>query len=383
MLNRRILRIKAMQSIYAFTKCRASTYKLAYKSISARYHEIAMIEGRDKNAELLQSDREKSVSVFEENCLNKAYIVPVDTQMRHLDIAHDAIRNYRNSIAREQRATKIRMLGDLNNIQKFYLKNLKTLLDIVEFSKEKQRKLPNAQLLQQILSGDILVKLLAENQALQTHLKSEGVRTDRAKISKYYRLLLEDEAFFSYLETENPDVPQAMRVLRYFFKDFLLKHSQINDSFELLDLHWTENSAILQSMLLKTAKNLYETQRKDVPLVSLSRNWEEDKKFFEQLFESYWENEAHYIALLKEKSKRWDVGRIADVDKILIGMGVAEMLTFPGIPVKVTINEYIEIARKYSTLKSTYFLNGILDSIAKTLTKSGEIVKSGRGLIDK
>jgi N utilization substance protein B len=89
-----------------------------------------------------------------------------------------------------------------------------------------------------------------------------------------------------------------------------------------------------------------------------------------------------YEVLIANKSKNWDLDRISDTDKILLLMAIQEMINFPGIPLKVTINEYIEVSKKYSTPKSKQFINGVLDVIAVDLQKEGVIKKSGRGLID-
>ena len=92
--------------------------------------------------------------------------------------------------------------------------------------------------------------------------------------------------------------------------------------------------------------------------------------------------EEKYESLIAEKTKNWDIERIAATDKIIMEMAIAEMINFPSIPVKVTINEYIEVAKRYSTPKSKVFINGILDVIAGELENTGVIRKSGRGLID-
>jgi N utilization substance protein B len=86
--------------------------------------------------------------------------------------------------------------------------------------------------------------------------------------------------------------------------------------------------------------------------------------------------------LIEQKSEKWRTERIAKVDKVLINMAITEMVNFPSIPVKVTINEYIDISKRYSTPKSWQFLNGMLDAISKQMIDEGKIKKSGRGLLD-
>jgi N utilization substance protein B len=146
-------------------------------------------------------------------------------------------------------------------------------------------------------------------------------------------------------------------------------------------LYWAENKAILRSMVLKTIKSL-EEDVSDFELAELSYNWDEDKHFFETIFNQTVHESEKYEELIASKSKNWDLDRISETDKILLLMAIQEMINFPGIPVKVTINEYIEVSKKYSTPKSKQFINGVLDVIAVDLQKEGVIKKSGRGLID-
>ena len=114
----------------------------------------------------------------------------------------------------------------------------------------------------------------------------------------------------------------------------------------------------------------------------LSYNWEEDKEFFKELFEATLDSGEKYTELIAAKTSNWDIERLAMTDRIILEMAVAEMTGFPSIPVKVTINEYIEVSKRYSTPKSKQFINGLLDALSKELTKEGAIKKSGRGLID-
>ena len=132
----------------------------------------------------------------------------------------------------------------------------------------------------------------------------------------------------------------------------------------------------------KTVKVIPEEPDTDFSLIDLSPNWEEDRQFFEDLFDHTLEEDTFTDEVITEHAKNWEFDRIAATDKIIMKMAITEMLHFPSVPVKVTINEYIEISKQYSTPKSKQFVNGMLDVIAEHLKKSGSIRKSGRGLID-
>jgi len=134
-------------------------------------------------------------------------------------------------------------------------------------------------------------------------------------------------------------------------------------------------------MLKKTIKSLDEDTQ-HIELIELSANWEDDSEFFKNLFTDTISNDDEYENIVSDFAQNWATERIAIVDMIILKMAVCEMLNFPSIPVKVTINEYIELSKNYSTQKSKIFVNGMLDKISVKLEKDGKIKKSGRGLID-
>ena len=131
----------------------------------------------------------------------------------------------------------------------------------------------------------------------------------------------------------------------------------------------------------KTFKS-FEEKTGAVEIQKLSLDWEEDKEFVGKLFVTAAHLDKVYHDLIANNTKNWEVDRLPLTDRVILQMAIAELIEFPNIPVKVTINEYIELAKQYSTPKSRQFINGILDVIAKELKQSGKIKKSGRGLMD-
>jgi N utilization substance protein B len=166
-------------------------------------------------------------------------------------------------------------------------------------------------------------------------------------------------------------------------KKVIFKTDAIVNFFSEKDLNWTENKAIVRSLASKVLKNVADqTGNNDVILPDIAINWEEDKEFFENIFNFTIENEETNRELIARKAQNWDIERVAHTDKIIISMALTEMKKFSSIPIKVTINEYIDISKTYSTPKSKQFVNGLLDVLSKELTENGEIRKSGRGLLD-
>jgi N utilization substance protein B len=136
----------------------------------------------------------------------------------------------------------------------------------------------------------------------------------------------------------------------------------------------------LSSKVLKTIKGTEEESDEILPELAL--NWEEDKEFFQEIYNLTIASEREYSELIATTTKNWEVERIALTDRVILIMALSEMVNFPSIPTKVSINEYIDISKTYSTPKSKQFVNGLLDTLSKELTESGKIRKSGRGLID-
>ena len=148
-------------------------------------------------------------------------------------------------------------------------------------------------------------------------------------------------------------------------------------------MNWSENKSIVRSLSTKVIKTITGTEDEaDEILPELALNWEEDKEFFQDIYNFTIASEKEYSELIANTTKNWDVERIALTDRVILIMALSEMVNFSSIPTKVSINEYIDISKTYSTPKSKQFVNGLLDTLSKELTENGKIRKSGRGLID-
>ena len=137
-----------------------------------------------------------------------------------------------------------------------------------------------------------------------------------------------------------------------------------------------EGSILFSSKQIKQLKS--ETDSLIIPEVYKD---DDDKEFVTNLFRKTVLNEAELSKEYIDKTPNWDVDRIAEIDTIILKMAICELLKFPSIPTKVTINEYLEIAKEYSTPKSSIFINGILDNLVKEFEKDKRLTKSGRGLL--
>lgn len=170
-----------------------------------------------------------------------------------------------------------------------------------------------------------------------------------------------------------------------FVTDIFRKHVGDSDLFEQyieeMSLHWPgDMNMAVAPALLKTCESV--TEEDELKLAPLYKDPEDDKKFVLELFRKTVVDHATSSALIGEKTKNWEVDRIAVMDVILMEMAITELRNFQSIPVKVTLNEYIEISKTYSTPKSRQFINGILDKLVADFREKGWIQKTGRGLME-
>ena len=197
----------------------------------------------------------------------------------------------------------------------------------------------------------------------------------------YKGVLNKDETFRGYMQKESPNYEEDWQILDYICRGIIFKNDVFVSFFEDLDLDWSENKPIVRSMVLKTLKSV-KNDSDELHVADISYNWEDDSEYVKELFKITAREDEYLESLLKGRLHNWDIERIALTDKVLLKMALAELIYFPSIPTKVTINEFIEISKTFSTPKSKKFVNGILDGLSAQLVSNGTIKKSGRGLID-
>ena len=204
---------------------------------------------------------------------------------------------------------------------------------------------------------------------------------DRVRV--WFRdVIRQDTEYLHYLDKKNPSLEDQKRFANHLFKKVILGKTVINEYFEEEVQRWAEDKEIVKGLVEKTVKSFDpETKTATYPAY-LSVNWEDDKDFIERLYDKGSQLDAKYKSLIANNTRNWEVDRLPLTDRIILEMAIAELIIFPNIPVKVSINEYIELAKNYSTPKSRQFINGILDVMSKELKSAGDVKKSGRGLID-
>ncbi len=233
------------------------------------------------------------------------------------------------------------------------------------------------------LYNNTFIELLRHNEKYQADLKRYKVSWsfDPELVRTLFQQLKESEAYQEYLRQEDRSISAEKDIIKFIFKKIILKSPIIEQVFEEKFINWPVDKEVLQAMIAKTFKNFSSENPSQNKLADLTPNWSEDRVFVLDLLANTVRYADEYQQLIGAKTKNWESDRIALLDTVLMRMAIAELLNFPTIPVKVTINEYIEISKVFSTPKSNTFINGILDKILGELQAAGRIRKHGRGLV--
>ncbi len=203
-------------------------------------------------------------------------------------------------------------------------------------------------------------------------------KNDREYVRVIWDAVQESDIYKNYLNTKESSLNEDRSFVMSIFKDIIAPNEKLYDYYESINLSWVDDFPLVNTLVLKSIKQF--KNGKTFSLKSLEIK-EDDHEFLIDLFRKTILHHLDYTAEIDDKTPNWDTDRIAEIDLILIKMAISEFLYFPSIPTKVTINEYIEIAKDYSTAKSSYFINGVLDKILKDYKKSERLNKIGRGLL--
>jgi N utilization substance protein B len=377
MLNRRTLRIKAMQTAFAYRQCKEANYANALENIRLEFlPDLNSMEPQDP-ALLAQQGKEAQELFTTKVDTNEKFITGGSIEKIN-NVVKEEIGNYHKNNRKDHNFLRNQMLISSEKIYDYYLLNLLLLIEFADLAGKDQRPL------QSNFAGNRIISKIRGNKEFNDLVIRRNIswKGEESNTRQWFRELVKtDEEYLNYNKQENVSFDKDQAIILHLIKKVLLGKDNIDVYWQDLDLQWHEDRAVILSMLKKTVKEI-SPENDSFDLQVLSYNWEDDKEFFEGLFEASIEAAEKYTELIANKSSNWDVERLAITDRIILEMAIAEMTGFPSIPVKVTINEYIEVSKRYSTPKSKQFINGMLDVLSKELIQQGVIKKSGRGLID-
>ncbi len=230
-----------------------------------------------------------------------------------------------------------------------------------------------------------IFELLAENTSLNASIKAKKLSwsADQELMGKFLNFTREHKVYEEYMAAEESSFELDKKFVVNFYKKIIPEFELLISEIEDKSIFWGYDELdFVLSMVIKSIKRFDEKSTSSEELLPLYNDKVEDVKFVKDLLKKTIANDAENSKLIGEKTKNWDVDRIAMVDVLLMKMALTELLHFKSIPVKVTLNEYIELSKWYSTPKSKVFVNGVLDKLVANLKDSGKLKKVGTGLIE-
>ena len=193
-------------------------------------------------------------------------------------------------------------------------------------------------------------------------------------IKKMYQLVTESQIYKDYMASPEDSYEADRELWRKLYRTLIQHNDDLDALLEEQSLYWNDDKEVVDTFVLKTIKRFEEKNQSHQELLPEYDN-EEDKDYARKLFRATIMNGDEYQHFMSEASRNWDFSRLAYMDIIIMQIAIAEMMTFPSIPITVTINEYVEISKLYSTPRSAGYINGMLDAIARHLTKTGKLLK--------
>ncbi|MDR0660873.1 MAG: transcription antitermination protein NusB [Prevotellaceae bacterium] len=227
-----------------------------------------------------------------------------------------------------------------------------------------------------------VITLLRENEALKKYVQRSKLSWINSPelIKQIYNQLVASEYYKQYMSEPSRTFDQDKRLIIDIILNELEDCQELYDILEEQSIFWVDDVEFALSMIVKTIRLFKANQPKYTELLPLYKN-DDDQSFAIRLLRRAMNEHKNYIPLIEQYTKNWEVERIAFMDSVLLELAIAESIEFPNIPIKVTIDEYIELSKYFSTLNSATFINGMLDKIIQHLIKESKVVKSGRGLV--
>lgn len=237
----------------------------------------------------------------------------------------------------------------------------------------RQAKFLDNRVLLQIVNNQML-----SNEINRRKLKNWYLNEEYVKI--VYKAIVESVLYDRYMSSSENSYEQDKNLLVDLFREVIAPNDKIYEYLEDDTITWVDDIPLINTFILKQLKKVRENQSSSFFLPRLLKD-REDLDFANDLLAKTLVNNAELVREIEGKTPNWDKDRIADIDAILLKMAICELLNFTSIPERVTINEYLEIAKEYSTPKSSIFINGILDKLVREYRLEGKLKKTGRGLL--
>jgi N utilization substance protein B len=217
---------------------------------------------------------------------------------------------------------------------------------------------------------------LQQNEMLLQYVREHGISWVNEKdfIKSVLDMIFASDVYKEYINNPDDTYATDREFWRSVFRNLICGNDDIEDALEDLSIYWNDDVEIIETFVLKTIKRFKEIAGSKQALLPMYKD-DEDAAFVVQLFRKTIQNESAYRERIDQHTKNWESERVANMDMVIMQVALAEIMNFPKIPIKVTLNEYIDAAKYYSTPKSSIFINGVLDSIVKELKKDKLLLK--------
>ena len=294
--------------------------------------------------------------------------------------------NGSDSIEKEEKF----LLYSIDNILDLYLTMLSSLIEIgkkeaifIDKSSQKhittsQERNPNKKFI-----NNTILQILTENNSLSIALENRKINHWELN-EDYIQILLDSiknsDFYGKYMENTVNNFEEDKQFILDIFTELIVPNEKLYEFLEDNKLTWIDDIPVVNTQIIKQLKQIKSAKDEAFRVPKIFKD-EEDQEFVTNLFRKTVLNEKELAKEYVDKTPNWDSERIAEIDTIVLKMAICEFVKFPSIPVKVTINEYLEIAKEYSTPKSSIFINGILDNLVKEFEIANKLNKIGRGLM--
>lgn len=282
------------------------------------------------------------------------------------------------------------LLYSIDNMYSLYLMILSLMIEVNKKSKTQletiqkkhlatpEEKNPN----KKFINNQVL-QLIANNEALKIAFANNNINNwqlDNEYVDVIYKAIIASDLYKEYMQTKTSTFKEDRDFIVDVFKDIIAPNEKLYDYIEDKNLTWLDDLPTVNTSILKLLRKIKESSDERFLTPQLYKDIE-DKQYAINLFKKTLLNQTKIGQEISDKTKNWDTERIASLDMVLLKMAICELKEFPSIPTKVTINEYLEISKEYSTPKSSIFINGILDKLLKEYQEDGKLNKIGRGLM--
>lgn len=285
-------------------------------------------------------------------------------------------------------ASEKTLIASIDKTYDLYFQMLSLIVEVARYANERQqaamqKKLPTYEDLNpnRKFVENAVVHLIAESDSVNDYLAAHKLSWARYPelIKALYLQLEQSEYYKKYMTSQERSFREDLALVTDFYTNELESSEMLEEVLDEQSILWNDDLGFALIMVTRTLSNMRQSHR-DVKVLPKFKS-EEDLEFAKELFEKAAVNYDSNLEVIEQFTRNWDIERIAFMDNVIMVTAMAELTSFPSIPVKVTLDEYIEIAKYYSTASSSTFINGVLDKVVNTLTEEGRINKSGRGLI--